>query len=509
VGQRRKKALTESLKIYAPAVLLTLVAFLFAYQFVDPAPPNRLVLAAGPPEGAYAAFAEKYRRYFLREGIQLEVRHTRGSLENLALLASGKVDVAFVQGGTEGAVKAPLKSLGSLYFEPVWLFYRAERVSERLTDLEGGRLAAGSEGSGTLALAQVLLADNDLHPPQVQALHLGGRAAADALLAGKLEAALFVTGADSPLIAELMRAPGVRLMSFRRATAYTRLHPYLSAVLLPEGMIDMLANIPDRDVRLLAPAATLVTREAVHPALLDLLLQTAARVHRGGGWFETEGRFPSRDFTVFPLSPEADRFYRHGPPFLQRYLPFWAATLIDRLKVMLLPLVVILLPLAKIMPPIYSWRMRAKIYRWYKELEDGTRRAGCGRSSTSSSRRCRRSTCPCPSRPRPMTCGCISGWCVTTCRWMSPYEGARAPPQCRVSARAARGCLLRRGTRLLQNGPIRPPRWPAVMDLDAISGIRGDPATFGLRFALRGRQRRRANPVSLGPSRARPPPRPF
>jgi len=369
VPARTNKSTLDLVKIYGPALLLTLIAFLVAYQFVDPAPPDSLVIAAGSEEGAYTGFARRYGEILERQGIRLEIRSTKGSLENLQLLSSGEVDLAFVQGGTEQAASALLYSLGSLYFEPAWLFHRSDRSPQRLPDLKGARLAVGTPGSGTRALALALLADNALEPGVVVPVELGGREAADALLAGEVDAAFFVSGADSPLVRELIRAPQVRLMSFRRAAAYTRLHAYLSELLLPEGMIDMPANIPDRDVYLLAPAANLVAKEGVHPALLDQVLQAAQKVHGEGGWFEAEGRFPAADLLVFPLSPEAKRFYEHGPPLLQRYLPFWAATLVDRLKVMLVPLVVILIPLLKVMPPIYTWRMRAKIYRWYKALE--------------------------------------------------------------------------------------------------------------------------------------------
>jgi TRAP transporter TAXI family solute receptor len=369
VAKRRKHRVRDLLKIYGPAVLLTLLAFLVAYQFVDPAPPKRLVIATGSPEGAYAGFAQEYRNYLGRESVELEIRHTRGSVENLALLSSGEVDVAFVQGGTEQAATEPLLALGSVYYEPAWLFYRGDRLSERLTDMAGARVAVGASGSGTLALARTLLADNQMLARHLVPVERGGAEAAKALRNGELDAAFFVSGAQSPLIRDLIKDPEIRLMGFRRATAYTRLHPYLSEVVLPEGIIDLKANIPDRDVRLLAPAATLVVHPDLHPALQDLMLQAAREVHGRGGLFEAEDAFPSSRHNVFPLSPEARRFYKSGPPLLQRYLPFWAATLVDRLKVMLLPLVVILLPLVKVMPPIYNWRMRSRIYRWYSDLD--------------------------------------------------------------------------------------------------------------------------------------------
>jgi uncharacterized protein len=361
--------LVIALKIYGPALVLAAAAFLVAYQFVDPAPPHRLVIGAGRLDGAYAHFAARYREILARHGIDLEIRPSRGSVDNFQALSEGKADVAFVQGGTEPAHREGLYSLGSVYFEPLWLFYRADRPLGRLSDLRGLRLAIGPPGSGTRVLAKVLLADNGLDGRSLSLSDLAGRDAAQALISGRVDGVVLVSGAESPLIEALVRAPGIRLLDFRQAQAYTRLHLYLSEVVLPEGLIDLRTDLPDRDVHLIASTASLVVREGVHPALLDLLVQAMAEVHQAGGWLDPPHRFPSSDFQLLPLSPEAKRFYANGPPLLQRYLPFWAATLVDRLKVMLLPLVMVMLPLVRLMPPVYAWRMRARIYRWYKALE--------------------------------------------------------------------------------------------------------------------------------------------
>jgi len=367
--QRHHKTLLEWIKVYGPVTALVIVGFLFAYQFVDPAPPKRLVISTGSADGAYTRHAQRYAEFLAARGIELEIRPSAGSIENLQRLADHEVDVGFVQGGTtDGFHDRGLYALGSLYYEPAWLFVRSQ-APETLGALRGKRLAIGSVGSGTRALALTLLQDNQLGNEDLDLLELSGRAAADALRAGKVDALFLVVGPNSPLVRELLAAEDITLMNFRRAGAYARLHGYLSELVLPEGMIDLLANVPPQRVQLLAASANLVVHEDVHPALLDLLLQAADQVHSPGGWFEAPERFPADDLLVLPLSDEAKRYYRYGPPLLQRYLPFWAASMIDRLKVMLLPLVVILLPLMKIMPPIYSWRMRAKIYRWYKELE--------------------------------------------------------------------------------------------------------------------------------------------
>jgi hypothetical protein len=280
------------------------------------------------------------------------------------------VAAALVQGGTSGKTpeEAGLRSLGSVYFEPLWVFHRRTLPVGRLTDLQGLRTAIGAEGSGTRSLALQLLADNGITPGNSPLLETGGQAAADALLNGELDAAFFVASPLSPVVRRLLEDGQIQLLSFARAEAYTRSHRFLSSVILPQGVIDLKRNLPERPTILLAASANLVVRDDLHPALIGLLLQAARTAHGNGGWFEQSGQFPAPEYLVYPLSGEAERFYQYGPPLLQRYLPFWAATLVDRLKVMLLPFLALMLPLFKIMPPIYRWRMRSRIYRWYREV---------------------------------------------------------------------------------------------------------------------------------------------
>jgi len=359
----------HQLVIFGPAALLVVVAFVVAYQFIKPAPPDRVVMATGSPEGAYHAFAQRYAAFLAREGIELVLRPSAGSQENLGLLRSGEVELAFVQGGVDDGLEEPaLTSLGSVYYEPLWLFLRHDQSVRTLSDLAGQRVAVGPVGSGTRALAARLLADNGV--PEETWDPRGGSTAIESLRAGELDAVFLVMSAESDLIDGVLRDTGLRPFDFARAEAYTRRHRFLNSVQLPEGAIDLAANIPGNAVRLLAPAANLVSHPELHPAVIDLMLQAASDAHRQGGWFEATGEFPQPGLLAFPLNKEAERYYEHGPPFLQRFLPFWAASLIDRLKVMLLPLLVLLFPLFKVMPPFYTWRMRARVYRWYDELEE-------------------------------------------------------------------------------------------------------------------------------------------
>jgi TRAP-type uncharacterized transport system substrate-binding protein len=364
-------------RIYGPAILLTLIGFVVAYQFVEPAPPSRIAIATGREEGAYHGFAERYAELLARDGITLEVRATSGSLANLDLLAEPEsgIDLAFVQGGT-GAAAPDLRSLGSLYFEPLWIFTGEQPAPRRIAALAGRRIATGGEGSGTRAVALQLLSDNALADGAATLLPLGGNEAAEALLAGDIDAAFFVAAAEASMVRGLLEDGGVQPVSLVRAEAYARRYRFLSRVVLPEGVIDLARNIPDRDVALLAPTANLVAREDLHPALAVLLLQAAKSVHGAGGLFEAPGQFPAPHYLDFPLSAAARQYFEFGPPLLQRYLPFWAANLIDRLKVMLLPLVTLLFPLFKIVPPTYRWRVRSRIYRWYRQLQAVDERIG-------------------------------------------------------------------------------------------------------------------------------------
>ena len=358
------------IKTLAPAILLALAGCLVAWQFVNPAPPDTITIATGQPGGAYLLFAERYQAILAREGITLNILETAGSVENLQLLEKDGVDLAFIQGGTADAANAPeLVSLASLYYEPLWIFYSGTDTLTRLTQLQSRRIATGKPGSGTQAVAMALLEDNRLQINPGEVLSVGGQEAAEALVSGKVDAAFFVASVQSPLVQKLLRQQGIQLMSFERADAYTRLHRFLSRITLPEGTIDLQENIPPHDTVLLAATANLVAHSDFHPALVGLILQAAEEVHRAGGLFASPGDFPNDRYLDFPLDDGARRFFKHGPPFLQRYLPFWTANLLDRLKIMLIPLLTLLIPLAKIMPPTYRWQARKKVYRWYRELK--------------------------------------------------------------------------------------------------------------------------------------------
>ena len=367
---RSRWAWREQLSVVGPATIAAVIAFIVAFQWVKPAPPSRVVIATGRADGAYYRFAEQYRARLAREGITLEVRETSGSVENIQLLEDPKsgVDLGFVQGGTgAGAKTESLVSLASLYFEPLWVFSRAAPGPTDLRGLRGRRLAVGPEGSGTRSLALTLLAANGITGATARLLPLTGMDAVQALRRGAVDTVFLVAAPTSPTVKEMLSTPGVALLGFPRADAYTKRFFFLTKLVLPAGSISLEANLPPGETLLLAPAATLVVRTDFHPALVDLVLVAAAAVHGQRGMFEAATQFPSPDFLEFPLMGEAERYHRSGPPFLARYLPFWAATLADRVKVLILPLLV-LVPLVRLVPPLYRWRVRSKIIKRYRDV---------------------------------------------------------------------------------------------------------------------------------------------
>lgn len=370
-----------------PFVLITLLLLGLAYWWLDPQPPRKVVLATGAEQGAYAEFGKRYAALLKQHGITVELRNTQGAAENLALLrdpASG-VDIAFAQGGAdelratgEDETDPDLVSLGSMFYEPVWLFYRSEAAArllggsptlERLNQLAGWRVNIGAPGSGVPNLMQRLLEANRVEPGALVLLRQPQTPAVMSLLAGEADALVFASAPESLMVQMLLKTPGIALFDFAQAEAYARRFPFMSPVTLPRGVVDLALDQPPADVRLVAPTATLVARESLHPALIQLFVQAARSVHGEAGWFQRKGDFPTARNTERRLAPEADRYYRNGPPLLQRYLPFWLANLVDRMWVVLVSIIAILIPLSRVVPPLYQFRIRSRIFRWYGQLQ--------------------------------------------------------------------------------------------------------------------------------------------
>jgi TRAP transporter TAXI family solute receptor len=362
----------ELVLIVGPVLLLVGAAIFTALQFVEPAPPKRVVIATGGQAGGYFAFGQRYAQSLARHGITLEVRPTAGSIENIRLLttpASG-VSMALVQGGITDSKATPgLVSLGRLFVEPLWVLYRDAGTLDRLHQLVGRRIAIGPEGSGTPHLATQLLAASEVKPETATLLPLSGMEAAEALAKGDIDAVFLALAPQAPAVQALLRNGDVKLMSFAQAGALARRFPYLESITLPAGAIDLVRNIPSTDTTMVAPVAALVARADLHPALAGLLVDAASEVHSGGGLFHRIGDFPKALDPEFEMSEDAARYYRAGPSFLKRHLPFWLATFVERMSLVAVPLAGALIPLFKAGPAIYKWRVRRRLLYWYGRLK--------------------------------------------------------------------------------------------------------------------------------------------
>ena len=365
-----------------PVVFIVIAALVAAYWYLDPQPPKHVTLATGPAGSAYAEFGKRYASALKANGITVDLKATNGASDNLQLLRSGEADVGFVRGGSADAAAdedASLTSLGSLFYEPLWLFYRtdaAQKIDRKtstltsLAQLRGLRVNVDKTGSGVPDIMDKLLKANHIDETTMQLSNLEPAPATEALQAGMLDAIVLASAPQSPLVQRLLRAPGIQLMDFGQSDAYARRFPFLSAVALPRGVVDLASDLPPHDVSLVAATTSLISREQTHPALRQLFAESAQSIHGGAGWFNRARDFPNTKTSELPVSPEGDRAINGTPPFWQRYLPFWASNLVERMWLVLGGLVVLMLPLSKIVPPLYQFRVRSRVFRWYARLRE-------------------------------------------------------------------------------------------------------------------------------------------
>jgi len=352
-------------------VVALIVGVWVAIAALSPMPPRTVTMATGPEGGAYYEVGKRYRELLALQGIELRLLPTAGSVENLARLRDPKsnVQVGFLQSGMTNKKESPgLESLGTVFYEPLWFFYRTEYRVKGIQGLRGKKISIGPEGSGTRLIALKLLELNGIDKGFAQLLSLTPQQAGEKLLRNEIDAAFMLTSWDSPVVQRLIADKSIELASFPRTDAYIALYPFLNKLIVPEGVGDLAKNRPPADVLLFAPKASLVVRQDIHPAIQYLLLDAAEKIHSGPGIFQKAGQFPAAESIDLPLSEEARQFYKSGRPFLQRHLPFWLAVLIGRLLVLLIPVVGVIYPLVRFAPALYGLQMQRRIFRLYGEL---------------------------------------------------------------------------------------------------------------------------------------------
>lgn len=376
-----------------PVVVLAAAVLVGAYWWLDPQPPKTVTLATGPEGSAYAAFGQRYAQALAADGITVTLLPTDGTVGNLQALRDGRADLAFVRGGSgaaadldeaeaaaanvPGVPQGALMSLGSLFYEPLWIFYRPAALNasptaplDSLTQLRGLRVNVDQAGSGVPDLVQRLLWANGVSTDELQLQHLPPEEAAQALQAGQLDVMVLVSAPETVTVVRLLLSPGIALADLPQADAMARRFPFLQTVTLPRGMVDLAGDRPPQSIGLLAATTALLTRDDTHPALRQRFAQAAVHIHGEAGWFSGARDFPNTSTSELPVSAEGDRAINGTPPFWQRYLPFWASNLLERMWLIIGGLIVLLLPLSRVVPPLYTYRVRRRVFRWYARLRE-------------------------------------------------------------------------------------------------------------------------------------------
>ena len=379
--------------LLVPLLIIVGVGLWYALQLIQPPPQKVVVFSTGGETGGYHAFGKMYRQQLENAGIKVELHTSAGSVQNLQRLQDPKstVSVALLQGGiTDKAATTGLVSVGRMFYEPLWIFYKSGETFDRISQLKGLKIAVGPEGSGTRKLATTLLTAANISNQNATLLAITGGPAVEALKSGDADAVLLTLAPEAPLIQGLLRDPSIKLMSLSQANALSRIYPFLARVTLSKGVIDLEKDVPPNDVELIAPVAALVVSEDLHPALVSQLAEAASRIHSGANIFTRAGEFPRTIDPEFQMSADALRFFKNGPSFLQRYLPFWVANFLERMLVLLIPLATIAVPLLRGIPALIRWRVQRKLTYWYgrlDRLENGIGRRGLGVNSNAAEAR--------------------------------------------------------------------------------------------------------------------------
>ena len=354
-------------------IFICIVVISATFWFIYSAPPDTIVITSGDENTRFVRIAERYKKILARNGVKLEILKSEGSLENLERLEnpSFRVDVGFVQTGVaKGRNIDKLVSLGSISYQPLYIFYRSSKPLELLSQFNGKKIAIGEDGTGTQVLALELLALNGIEPGGATVLlKIDDEEASKSLLEGKIDAAFMMSdSASSKTMRDFRRKKDIRLFDFTQADAYSRRIGHLNKIVLPKGSFDFGKNLPDHDISLVSPTVEIIARADLHPALSDLLLEAATEVHSRQGLTQKRGEFPAMLEHEYKISPDAIRFYKSGKSFLYKYLPFWLASLLNRILVVFIPMILILIPGLKSIPALYRWRMRLRLLRWYRAL---------------------------------------------------------------------------------------------------------------------------------------------
>lgn len=358
-------------RVILPFIVTFIALFYFVSLFIEPAPTKELTIATNSKDSNYYITALKYQKLLAAQNVKLNILQTSGSVENLDLLNAGKADIAFVQGGIiDGEYNNNIESLASVYYEPLWIFYKNKGYTiDYIIELIDKKISIGANGSGTQYLAIQMLVDNGITTDNASLLTLTSRESKEKLLSGDIDAMLLVSSPSAPTVTELLADPSIELLNLKRVRAYNQKYRFLSSLTLYEGTIDLYKNLPSENKNLLSTTANLVCKKGLNDELIRIFLKQIKIVHSEQSIFEEENQFPSLAHLDTSINKEAQNYITSGDSWLESIFPFWIASQIDRLKLLLIPLLTLLFPLFKGVLPLYRWTIRSKIYKWYKRLD--------------------------------------------------------------------------------------------------------------------------------------------
>jgi uncharacterized protein len=353
-----------------PILFLVVASFYLTSKFIEPSSKKEITIATGSIDGEYYNTALKYKEILEKQKVKVNILTSNGSMENIQLLNDNKADIAFVQNGIDSLKKqTEIKAIASIYYEPLWIFYKNDEYKmDYLVQLITKRVSLGKEKSGTEDLALKMLNDNGINKENTQLLNNSTAEAKDLLIKGKIDAMFIVSSPNSKIIKELLENPDIKLFNFKRAKAYSRKYTFLESTPLYEGTIDLYRNLPSQDINLLSTTANLIVRNGFSDELTRLILKEIKKVHNKKELFEAANQFPNIENLTIDINEDSERYFTYGDTWLEKIFPYWIASNIDRLSILLIPLITLMIPLSKGFFPLYRWSIRSKIYKWYEEI---------------------------------------------------------------------------------------------------------------------------------------------
>lgn len=353
-----------------PILLLVIASFYLTSKFIEPSSKKEITIATGSIDGEYYNTALKYKEILEKQKVKVNILTSNGSMENIQLLNDKKADIAFVQNGIDSLKKqTEIKAIASIYYEPLWIFYKNDEYKmDYLVQLITKRVSLGREKSGTEDLALKMLNDNGINKENTQLFNNSTEEAKDLLIKGEIDAIFIVSSPNSKTIKELLENPNIKLFNFKRAKAYSRKYTFLESTPLYEGTIDLYRNLPSEDINLLSTTANLIVRNGFSDELTRLILKEIKKVHNKKELFEAANQFPNIENLTIEVNEDANRYFTYGDTWLEKIFPYWIASNIDRLSILLIPLITLMIPLSKGFFPLYRWSIRSKIYKWYEEI---------------------------------------------------------------------------------------------------------------------------------------------